>query len=335
MKFFLTLVGALSAVIASCLSSPLVLYGIERGNYINVTTSSGTVIKTFYTRARSIKSLAIHSKQDLLFAADDSKIIRLHLLDAKGKRKISGTGELFRNPKANHFESQILEFSSYRISAAESSLLVDETANKLYIGARCFLYELNLNGSGVRPVFTLRRDDCPNYSSKYFRHPSLYKGNFFFTIGLSAIYRAILDGDTLVNITNQNIVLYKDGIRDMAVDGKTGKLFYVNSNHQIQVVTQDELLGVSTTTVQTVLSNYRFTNEVKALAVIGRYMFWCSREKREIYRGKLNEDMNFLPTNDIHTIEREVKTKQIVLYSSAVKRIPLNFLLFVLLVLIK
>jgi hypothetical protein len=85
-------------------SGKIVVKGVNRGivkefNLKNAFLSTETV------------SLAIHYEQDLIFVADYSKIVRIHLVDDNNTRAVSGNGELFVNATAKHHEELIKALS--------------------------------------------------------------------------------------------------------------------------------------------------------------------------------------------------------------------------------
>ena len=355
-----------------CSAAPFAIYGDANGNQINVTSSTGTIVKTLYVSASGIQSIAIHYQKDLIFAADGSKVIKIHLLDDNGQRKISGIGKLFLDQKANHFESVLIRFSFFGISESPSSLMVDHVAEKLYIGGEDFLYEMHLNGSNVRKAFK-----APEFfigRNVHFKYPTLHNGEFYFGVSstyymtsYNGLYQGTLETRGTVNLTLQNMFLREDGIASIAVDESKDKLFYVNRYmNQIRFIELDQsksdiptsakptaptkptsslssptigpLITTSSRPIatwptkkhKTVLSNYRLTNDLRALAVHGRHMFWSSGEDRKLYFGELNEDMNFLPLDDITTLRKDVRILQIAVFESGSKRMMLSLWLFLL-----
>ena len=66
-----------------------------------------------------------------------------------------------------------------------------------------------------------------------------------------------------------------------------------------------------------VLSNFGVTNNPRALAVIGRNMFWSSDRYRKLYRGKLNGKMNFLPLQNISVVEENIQVLQMAVFETS------------------
>lgn len=76
------------------------VYGVNRGLIKKFSLNNA-----FYTG--STVSLAVHYQQDLIFIADYSKLVRIHLVNDNGTRIVSGNGELFVNSTARYHEEFI------------------------------------------------------------------------------------------------------------------------------------------------------------------------------------------------------------------------------------
>ena len=221
MKFCLLLVFLISAA-TRCTADLFVIYGDASalGNVIKVISSAGELQKTFKVNTRSIQGIAIHYKQDLIFVVDRSKIVKIHLLDDDGIRKISGTGELFVDPKVSHFESVLISLSSIGITVRSSGttcLMVDSTNNKLYIGGEKYVFEMDFDGSNVRKA--IMAPEAETFA--YMNHLTLVESKLY--VGVSdmqnkenGVYQAVIDPRAMVNLTNASLILEENNIYAIA-----------------------------------------------------------------------------------------------------------------------
>ena len=327
MKFCLLLVFLISAA-TRCTADLFVIYGDASalGNVIKVISSAGELQKTFKVNTRSIQGIAIHYKQDLIFVVDRSKIVKIHLLDDDGIRKISGTGELFVDPKVSHFESVLISLSSIGITVRSSGttcLMVDSTNNKLYIGGEKYVFEMDFDGSNVRKA--IMAPEAETFA--YMNHLTLVESKLY--VGVSdmqnkenGVYQAVIDPRAMVNLTNASLILEESNIYAIAGENTSRSFYYINNNYQIHLMppVQKKVIVKEISPLQKpriVLSNFGVTNNPRALAVIGRNMFWSSDRYRKLYRGKLNGNMNFLPLQNISVVEENIQVLQMVVFETS------------------
>jgi hypothetical protein len=109
----LTILASIFALsLVPCYGDVLLMYYTAAGE-IRVSGVNGkqfSLINNF--NSTETISLAIHYEQDLIFIADYSKIVRIHLVNEYGNRVISGNGELFVNSTARHREELIKTLDS-------------------------------------------------------------------------------------------------------------------------------------------------------------------------------------------------------------------------------
>lgn len=328
MKFCILLLFFISAA-AVCTADLFVIYGEASGNAINVISSTGEIKKTFKVNANGIKGIAIHYKRDLIFVVDRRHIVKIHLLDDDGNPKISGTGELFVDPKASHFESVLIFLSSFGIRPSASldeatSLMVDTTNNKLYIGGENYVFEMDFDGSNVRKAFMAPKSS--QLSTAYINHFSLHKNKFYVGVSnlrneLNGVYQTVVDSSALVNLTNASLVLGERKIYAIAGENSSDNLFYVAGVTQINLmrpVQKSKVVDVSPLQKpRVVLSNFGVTNAPRALTLIGGNMFWSSYRDNKLYHGKLNGNMNFLPLRKIFVIKEGVRVLQMAAFETS------------------
>ena len=149
MKIFMTIL-TVGSFLLSCNADVFVVFG--QGSTIYVTSSAGSVIKQFYisSSSSSIKGIAVHYEEDLIFAVNGNKIFKLYLLDNEGKPKKSGSGQLFLNAKASHFESVLLVLSDAGIQPTRFS---DEATSLTVLFSYCKWAFCGMAYLGNRPTY--------------------------------------------------------------------------------------------------------------------------------------------------------------------------------------
>ena len=324
MMLFLTFF-AFGSIFACSSADTFIVYG-EDSN-ITVLSSTGKEIKKFVIFSNPIKGIAIHYDEDLIFAVDGEKIIKVHLLDDEGNRKVSGKGELFLDQKASHFESVLVVLRNEGIQPRpftdESvSLTVDTNTHKLYIGGRMYVYEMNYSGKNVRKVIGT---NFPSSSSSFYFNNFLFHQNKAFVEVYSSserefngIYETAINIIGMKNLTNASLILGNDDIYSVASGNTSKSIFIVDQNqYQISAMQPEENEDLAPLKEQRILlSNYGVTRGPKALAVNGQTVAWCSPTGSILFVGKMNKNKNFLPLKDIVVIP-SVKTYQIALFETS------------------
>ena len=324
MMLFLTFFVFGSIFVCSS-ADTFIVYG-EDSN-ITVLSSAGKEIKKFVIFSNPIKGIAIHYDEDLIFAVDGEKIIKVHLLDDEGNRKVSGKGELFLDQKASHFESVLnVGLSDKGIQPRPKtvlSLTVDTNTHKLYIGGSMYVYEMNYSGKDVRKVIGTNFPSSRPFF--YFNNFLFHQNKAFVAVYLSSkkefkngIYETAINITGMKNLTNASLILGKEDIYSMASDITSKSIFIVDQNqYQISAMQPEENEDLAPLKEQRILlSNYGVTRGPKALAVNGQTVAWCSPTGSILFVGKMNKNKNFLPLKDIVVIS-SVKTYQIALFETS------------------
>ena len=345
MRFFLAVFVFIS-IIGNSLADIFIVYGESDLTFgtINVISFSGKPIKKFKISSYTIKGIAIHFEEDLIFAVDGTKIIKLYLLDDEGNRKKSGNGELFLEPKVSYFETVLIELKKEgietRITPDEAtSLTVDTRNNKLYIGGRSYVFEMDFNGKNVRKIIGVNFGNSS--ATFYFNHLIFFGNKVFVEVyssskeGCSGIYETFINPGGMINITNASLSLGKKDIYSMVSETTSNNIYFVENQYQILSLKPEKKLKdlAPLKKVRVLLSNFDLTGKPKALAVIGQKVFWSSSDNSKIFLGKMNKAKNFLPVKDISTVTRYTRTLQMAVFEiisgQSFAVISNNFLVFI------
>lgn len=272
----------------TCVDLNFIIFGNGNGELRIKKVKTKETVKIIKVQVAEIRGgIAIDFRNDAIFYSDGNDIYKIFLVNEKGTRRVSGTGELLLNSNIDHFE--ILLFGGdHKIEGLffdnGASLLYTTWNDKMHSG----LFTIDTESGHVRRVFDA--DDCIPL-----RNPIIYSSLVYFTCPFYA-YKRGLYKSKLSKYGRVGIRTGKDvNVSSFDVDRNTKRLYY-SERSTIRVFDANPVKGI-------IVADSAATSAVKAIAVYGKYVIWSSEKQKRIFIGQLDEDMSFIPMKNVQVID--------------------------------
>ena len=276
-------------------SEPFAVYG---GNdEIHVTRlNTGELVKKFVVSISPVKYVIFDYKENVIFAASERDLTRLHLVDEDGQTKRGEPGELLLNTTSNHIET-VTGFNYYAKYDKITGLSLWPGVRKFFIATANYVYLSNYKPY-YQPFTVLTYGyQFTNFRFAKFAHGILYFGK----PGSAYVYRCIITPDRCEKDIGW-FVKVGTGETDLSIDTKSNKLYWIEKN-------QFKVADISNTksNPRIVLGDSAYTKGTCALTIhqnpstgtswLGWYKY--DGEKSRVMKGDLNTKNNFIQKHDI------------------------------------
>lgn len=272
----------------TCVDLNFIIFGNGNGELRIKKVKTKETVKIIKVQVAEIRGgIAIDFRNDAIFYSDGNDIYKIFLVNEKGTRRVSGTGELLLNSNVDYFE--ILLFGGdHKIEGLffdnGASLLYTTWNDKMHSG----LFTIDTESGHVQRVFDA--DDCIPL-----RNPIIYSSLVYFTCPFYAYKRGLYKSQ-LSKYGRVGIRTGKDvNVSSFDVDRNTKRLYY-SERSTIRVFDANPVKGI-------IVADSAATSAVKAIAVYGKYVIWSAEKQKRIFIGQLDEDMSFIPMKNVQVID--------------------------------